>query len=248
MFDKKNNSWMIATFLLLGLIIGVGLSQGYGLISKALDKNQNAVIAQNNNQNQQQNSQNQQVKPNTNIVVDVSVDDDPIEGDKDAKVTIIEFSDFQCPYCARFFNGAYSQIKSQYIDTGKVKLVFRDFPLSFHQYAMQGAVAANCVREQDEEKYWDMHDLLFSKPADWLSSSDVNTALKTFASDLGVNAGKFETCLSSDKYTEEINKDIADGRTAGVRGTPTLFVNGRMLVGALPFDSFKTVIDEELAK
>ncbi len=168
-----------------------------------------------------------------------SVDDDAVLGDKKAKITIIEFSDYQCPYCLRHFSQTYPQLKSQYIDTGKVKLVFRDFPLNFHQNAIPAAIAAECVREKGgDEAYWKMHDKLFENQQA-LSKDN----LKAYAKELGYDIG---TCLDSEKYKNEVLKDLSDGQKAGVTGTPAFFVDGVKIVGAVPFDQFKQVIDAKL--
>lgn len=176
--------------------------------------------------------------------VDVSIDDDPMEGDKKAPVTIVEFSDFECPFCGRFVQGTYPQIVSEYIDKGKVRLVFRDFPLGFHQFAKTAALAANCAREQGgDEMYFKYHDKVFGNQQE-LSVEN----LKEWAKDLGVDASKFNSCLDSKKYEAEVDNDYNQGQTYGVSGTPAFFINGRLLSGAQPFSAFKTLIDEELAK
>ena len=173
--------------------------------------------------------------------VDVSEDDDPVLGDEDAEVTIIEFSDYQCPFCEKFYSQTLPLLKKDYIDTGKVKLVYRDYPLPFHQYAEKAAEAANCAGEQGQ--YFAMHDKIFENQA---TLSEEN--LKAWAASLGLDANKFTSCLDSGKMAQEIAKDLADGSAAGVSGTPSFFVNGKLLVGAQPFAAFKTVIDQELAR
>jgi protein-disulfide isomerase len=167
-----------------------------------------------------------------------------IKGDKNAPVTMLEFSDFECPFCGRFFSGTLPQIVSDYIDKGKVKLAFRHFPLSFHQNAMPGALAAECAREQGgDAMFFKMHDKIYSNQPD-LSVEN----LKKWAVDLGLKAPQFNTCLDTKKYEKQINADEAAGQSYGVSGTPAFFINGRMISGAQPFAAFKTVIDEELAK
>ena len=172
------------------------------------------------------------------VVENVSADDDSSWGPDDAPVTIIEFSDFQCPYCARFFLQAYPQIKQEY--EGKIKFVFRDFPLtSIHQYAQKAAEAAGCANDQG--KYWEYHDLLWTKQ----EALDVDS-LKSYAADLGLDTGAFNECLDSGKYASEVQKDIQDGDSYGVQGTPAFFINGLLVSGALPFANFKAVIDAAL--
>ena len=182
----------------------------------------------------------QEVSPQQKIV-DVSADDDAVKGAKNALVTIIEFSDYDCPFCGRHFRETLPQIIKEYVDTGKVKLVFRDFPLSFHENAQKAAEAAECAGEQ--EKYWEMHDKLFENQ----DALDVSS-LKTYSQQIGLNTREFNKCLDSGEMADEIKKDISDGESAGVSGTPAFFINGRFLSGAQPFSAFKQIIDEELAK
>ena len=178
----------------------------------------------------------------------VSADDDSYLGDEDAPVVLIEFSDFQCPFCRSFWRDTLSLIKSEYIDTGKVKFVYRDFPLSFHPGAMPAAQATECAEEQG--KFWEMHDKIFSEQGK-LGSGTVQfgvSELKKWASEIGLNAGNFNSCLDSQKYAEEVNNDAKDGQAAGVTGTPGFFINGRSIIGAQPFEAFKSIIEEELNK
>ena len=170
-----------------------------------------------------------------------SVDDDAVKGNKSAKVTIIEFSDFECPFCGRFYTQTYKQLVKEYVDTGKVKYVFRDFPLNFHKNAQKASEAAECA--DDQGLFWEMHDKLFENQ----QVLDV-TSLKKYAKDLGANTKKFDECLDSGKYYSEVQKDLADGQASGVSGTPAFFVNGKLISGAQPFSAFKSVIDAELAK
>lgn len=173
--------------------------------------------------------------------VDVSLDDDPVLGDKNAKVTIVEFSDYECPFCGRYFTQTYPQLKKDYVDTGKVKIVFRDYPLPFHQNAQKAAEAAECA--DDQGKFWEMHNKLFSNQ----QKLDV-ASLKKYAGELALDQAKFDDCLDSGKYASEVEKDMQDGSSYGVSGTPSFFVNGQLLVGAQPYSEFKKLIDAELAK
>ena len=173
--------------------------------------------------------------------VDVSEDDDPVKGDEDAPVTIIEFSDFQCPFCKRFFDQTLPQIDDNYIKTGKVKFVYRDFPLSIHPEAQKSAEAAECSRDQG--KFWEFHDKIFDNQA---SLSIAN--YKKWADDLGLDTDEFDDCLDSDKYASEVQKDFKDGSAAGVRGTPSFFINGNFIRGAQPYSAFEQIIEAELAK
>ena len=181
--------------------------------------------------------------------VDVSVDDDPMLGNPKAKVTLVEFSDFQCPFCRSFWSEAFQQIKKEYIDTGKVRFVYRDFPLSFHQGAVPAAQGAECA--DDQGKFWEMHDKMFQEQAKQgggtVQFSDVD--VKKWAGQVaGLDLGKWNECFNSNKYQSEVEKDFKDGTSYGVSGTPTTFINGTALIGAQPFSAFKAEIDKLLQK
>ncbi|MCR4403795.1 MAG: DsbA family protein [Candidatus Acetothermia bacterium] len=176
--------------------------------------------------------------------VEVSVDDDPALGRPEAPVVIVEFSDFQCPYCARFAQQTFPQLKKEYIDTGKVRLVFRDFPLSFHQNAAPTAEAAQCAHEQG--RFWEYHDRLFAGQGEWSGSASASQIFAGYAEGLGLDGARFRECLASRRYKEEVQRDFNDGIGYGVTGTPTFFINGRKLVGAQPFSAFQQMIEAEL--
>ncbi|MBI4010206.1 MAG: DsbA family protein [Candidatus Aenigmarchaeota archaeon] len=178
--------------------------------------------------------------------VQVSIEDEPSLGKKDAKVVIVEFNDFQCPFCKRHNDQTYPQIKKEYIDTGKVLLVHKSFPLPFHTEADEADEAAACAFEQG--KYWEMHDIIFAKQNDWAGNSKPFDLFKQYATQIpGLDANKFNSCVDSAKYRNEVQGDIQEGGTAGVSGTPTFFVNGLEVVGAQPYSVFQQVIDAELA-
>ena len=176
-----------------------------------------------------------------------TVDDDAVLGSADAPVTLIEFSDFQCPFCRSFANTALKEIKKNYVETGKVKIVYRDYPLPFHPAAIPAARAAECAHEQD--KFWEMHDQIYLEQ-DKQGSNTIEFGaedLKSWAKNVtGLNHQKWETCFSSDKYTDEINKDLADGMAAGINGTPAVFINGKEVVGAQPYPVFQQAIEAAL--
>jgi protein-disulfide isomerase len=178
--------------------------------------------------------------------VDVGVGKLPVVGEKGAKVTIVEFSDFECPFCKRHFDETLSQLKQEYIDTGKVQMYYRHFPLDFHPAARPGALASECANEQG--KFWEYHDKVFVEQTkiSGQTTEVINQQYKTWAQELGLNTNQFNDCYDSQKFASVVDQDVSDGKTAGVSGTPTFFINGRRLVGAQPFASFKAVIDEEL--
>ena len=170
----------------------------------------------------------------------------PVLGNKDAKVTIVEFADLRCPFCERFFTDTEPQIMKNYVDTGKAKFVFR-------QYAFLGpastvaANAAECANEQG--KFWDFHDYLYKNQPDESDTSMYTTdKLTAIAGQLGMNTDQFQSCLSANKYNDKVNADMSDGQKAGVTGTPTIFINGTPVVGAQPYAAFQQLIDQELAK
>lgn len=181
-------------------------------------------------------------QPNVQENVELELGDSPVKGSKEAKVTIVEFSDYQCPFCGTFFQETLSQIDKDYIKTGKVKLVFKDFPLDFHEQAQKAAEAARCVREQISDLgYYRMHDKLFSNQ-DKLSVENY----KKWARELDVDGKKFDSCLDTGKFESAVKDDLAYGQQLGVSGTPAFFVNGKLIEGAQPYSAFKQIIDGEL--
>ena len=179
--------------------------------------------------------------PTVNIDMETLIDDDAIKGKENAPVTMVEFSDYECPFCGRHFEQTYSQIIKEYVDTGKVKLVYRDFPLDFHPNAQKAAEAAECAGEQN--KYWEMHDKLFENQ----QALGINN-LKQYAKEIGLNTDKFNNCLDSGEMTSEVSKDIQDGQAVGISGTPGFIINGQLVSGAQPFSAFKQIIEQELNK
>jgi protein-disulfide isomerase len=162
----------------------------------------------------------------------------PVRGNEKAPVTIVEFSDFQCPFCARA-RPTVNRVREAYGD--KVRILFRDFPLQMHPQAMKAAEAASCAGDQG--KFWEMHDRLFAGQSK-LQVPD----LKQYATELGLEAGPFGECLDSGKYASKWQQGLAEGTQYGVTGTPAFFINGRPLMGARPFEDFAAVIDDELER
>ena len=187
-----------------------------------------------------------QPTPTPVVVEDVSADDDPFWGPEDAPVTIIEFSEFLCPYCQRFAVETLPQIKQAY--EGKVRYVYRDF-IVHGETAMKISEATECA--DDQEKFWEYHDNL------WVNYNALGqqagagidaltSTLKGYASDLGLDTATFDDCLDTGKHTAEVQKDSQDAGSYGVRGTPGFFINGQPVSGAQPFSVFQQVIDAAL--
>ena len=173
----------------------------------------------------------------------------PIKGKSNAKVTIVEFSDFQCPFCKQYIDQTDSQIQDQYVKTGKAKFVYRHFPLtSIHPNAQKAAAASECANEQNQ--FWNYHDLLYKNQDTWspLTSDDAASSFVDYAGQLGMDPDQFKTCLDTDKYKDNVDKDTAAGNKAQVDGTPAFFINGYRLTGAQPFSEFQKVIDADLKK
>ncbi|MBR9698956.1 DsbA family protein [Candidatus Woesearchaeota archaeon] len=147
------------------------------------------------------------------------------------EVIFIEYSDFECPFCISFYTDTLPQIKEKYVETGDIKYIYKHFPLSFHPSAQKAAEATECARDQG--KFWEMHDALFEKGV-----SDGVVSFKEYASDLDLDREEFDSCLDSGEKASIIQKHIAEGQLAGVRGTPAFFINGRLISGAQPFENF----------
>lgn len=183
----------------------------------------------------------------------LSLEGAPSVGNPNAKVTLVEFSDYQCPFCGRHFSQTLPQLMTEYVKAGKVRYVFRDFPLeSIHPQAFKAAEAARCAGDQG--KYWEMHDWLFANQGA-LGLPD----LLRHAKALALGAAKFQQCVESGTYGASVRSDQADGQKAGVSGTPTFFLglsepNGsqvkalRKVVGAQPYSEFKAAIDSLLGQ
>ena len=237
---KKDDFWKYSTFILLAIVI-IG-----GFVFFTSD-NVPKVTGEVTGGNQPAPTNPGPTEPS---VVTASVDDVAVLGSKSAAVTIIEFSDYECPFCGRHFTQTYPSIKQEYVDTGKVKIIFRDFPLtSIHPNAQKAAEAAECVGEQaGDEGYYKMHDKLYTN-----QQSLSITNYKSWAREIsGVDGAKFDNCLDSGKYASEVQKDSQDAQTAGGRGTPYFVVmdksgKGTAISGAQPFSAFKSAIDAALA-
>jgi len=167
-------------------------------------------------------------------------DNDYIEGNKNASVLIIEWSDFECPLCNRFYSDTYGKIKKNYIDTGKVKFVFKSYPLSYHKNAKLAAEFSECAGMQG--KFYEMHNLLFDK------GLAGNSDILDYANELSLDFVKFKKCIDEGRMLPEIKRDMDEGIEAGLKGTPFFLVNGRVIKGTIPYSDFEKIIKKELKK
>ncbi len=191
-------------------------------------------------------------QPSAPQTFQVSLDDDPFKGNANAPVTVVEFSDFQCPFCSRFYTQTLPALQENYIDTGKIKLVYKDLPLdNLHPNARPAHIAAECADEQG--KFWEYHDVLFENQAQWsrLSSTDLSSQLNQYATSMGLESASFDSCLSSPSMADEVNADFLQAASYGATGTPTFFIGNEKdgfikLVGAQPYAVFQRMIDNQL--
>jgi len=177
---------------------------------------------------------------------DIPTEGYPSLGPDSAPITIVEFSDYQCPFCSRFHDDTYQALLDAY--PGKIRFVYRNLPLPFHQNAQMGAEAALCAGDQNA--YWEMHDVLFENQASLNNPEGTTLEQATYnqyAQDLGLDVTAFESCMTSHKFAQFIEDDMAFSSNLGVQSTPTFFINGLAIVGAQPLSSFQQLIDKEIA-
>lgn len=259
---KKLNLWMVSTFILLGIVIGFGISR-LPYFNEADTKT--STVTTGENSQPEPDSEKPSVQKFSDEETAKLIDTNSIKGDFSATVNFVEFSDFQCPFCARFATNTVSQIDEKYVKNGKVKIAFRDYPLDFHKNAVPAALSARCAGEQG--KFWEMHDIIFAKQSEWSEEADSASKFKFYAKNLGLDAKKFNGCFDSKAYINEIQKDLIAGIAAGISGTPGSFINGKEVAGycwalnrynekyewqkmsgAMPFETvFKPIIEAELA-
>ena len=225
---------LVASFLLGALTTKLAVSQN--------PTGNPSPLAQPNSPQTTPNTPNQ---PPPGAKVNVDAGHLPILGDKNAKVTVIEFADFQCPFCERFFKDAEHGIIKDYVNSGKVKFAFRHYAF-LGQESNFAAEASECANEQG--KFLEFHDYLYNHQGAENSGTFAKDKLIGFATSLGLNTDQFSSCLNSDKYAKQVSDDLLAGQKAGVNGTPTTFLNGQPVVGAQPYSAFKTLIDQELSK
>lgn len=168
-------------------------------------------------------------------------------GNPDAPVVIVEYTDFQCPYCSRHYEQSFKQIKEEFVEEGLVYYIFKDFPLTnIHPQAVKAAEAARCAG--DQEAYDQMHGILFSSQGEWSGNSNANQLFIRFAEELGLDIDSFASCLESGQYESAVLQDLEEGSQLGVNGTPAFFINGHSMSGAQPFPIFEQAINQFLAE
>ncbi len=243
----KLNPWMVSTLVMLGVIAGFGISQ-LPYFKGASQQTQVAALQPPSGQGAagQTAQPSDTPQPLTADQIAKLPADSPTVGSPDAKITVVEFSDFQCPYCEKFFTNTLSSIQEDYVKTGKVKIVYRNFPLEFHPQAFPAAEAGACANEQG--KFWEMHDKLFRGQQDWAGSPKAAQTFSSYAKSIGLDSKQFDSCMTTHKFADGIRKDSIDGVALGVNGTPSFFINGKPLSGAMPYETiFKPIFEAELA-
>jgi protein-disulfide isomerase len=238
----RNSSHVPWLALLILLVFFAGFGSGWWIRGRGDD--QAAMPAGQGAQDSQQttaadqSAQGEVQIPEKVTRYDVPVDDDYGYGPEDAPITIVEFSDYECPFCQRWYQEVWLRLREEYAD--QVRLVYRDFPLTNHPNAIPAAEAANCAGEQG--KYFQFHDLLFGG-----SRGLSNESYLAYAQQIELDQQEFKTCLDERRYQSEVDADLQWAVELGVSSTPTFFINGIPLIGAQPYEVFKQVIDLELA-
>lgn len=182
-------------------------------------------------------------QPSANTKVSVDTAGAPSLGDPNAPVTIVEFGDFQCPFCERYFSSNQPQLLNEYVNTGKARFVWKDYAF-LGQESFWAAEAARCANDQG--KFWQYHDYLYSHQGQENSGAFTKARLEGFAATLGLNTSQFNSCLTSDKYLSAVQAETQYGSTVGVQGTPATFVNGVLVSGAVPYSDLKSAIESSL--
>jgi len=238
--------------LIVGLMVAIGIAAflgGFGVGFESAVTSENVI--QDSGVKTSANQPQSQTQSSSGIIA-VSLDDDPVKGDPNAPIIMIEFSDYQCPFCGKFFSTTLPLIEKNYIETGKVKFVYRDFPIpSIHPNAVPAAMASECA--DDQGKFWEYHNKLFENQRQW-QGLDVQNGIRTFeqfAEELDLDSDTFNTCLESGKYLDEVQKDFNDGVSYGVTGTPGFIIGNEKIgytkmSGAQPYSVFQQLFDRLL--
>jgi len=165
-------------------------------------------------------------------------------GEENAPITMIEYTDYQCPFCQRYYFNTFNKIKEQYIATGKVRYTVKDLALNFHPKSRPAAYAARCAGEQ--AKYWDMHEKIFTYQNQWAYADNMEEVFNQYASELDLDLEKFTTCFASgsEKFDKQIDSDIQEASIKGISGTPSFSINGQVIIGAQPLEAFASLIEQ----
>jgi protein-disulfide isomerase len=182
--------------------------------------------------------------PSKAVMQKIDLKGQPHKGPDNAKVTIVEYSDFQCPFCSKGYNTMEKEVLTAYGD--KVKFYYKHYPLPFHPWAKKGAVAAECAKEQKPDAFWKLYSSLFENQAQ-ITADNVKEKSTGFLEGTGVDMAKWNDCFDNQKTASKVDAQMQEGSAVGVRGTPGFIINGRLVSGAQPFQNFKAVIDDELA-
>jgi len=243
MSEQKNNegskfiSYSPKLNFFFGLILGIAITATTGFIALSLTRNDNSenVAKKQANTNQQVMGEKQQAQQKVDLKIN---DHDHVLGSKDAPIKIFEFSDFQCPYCARFHTTMHQVIK-EYGD--KVAWIYKQFPIASHPLGMPGALASECAAEQG--KFWQFADKTFENQKSLTADS-----FEKFAQEIGLDVSQFKACIKEEKYKDKVLTDYNLGIESGVRGTPSNFINNQLVPGAVPYENIKSIIDQLLKK
>jgi protein-disulfide isomerase len=184
------------------------------------------------------------IDPSKAVMAKINLKGEPSRGPANAKVTLVEFSDFQCPFCSKGYTTVETQVLQQYGD--KVKFYYKHYPLPFHPWATPGAIAAECAKQQKPEAFWAVYKGFFENQKD-ITADNVKEKALSFAANEKIDAAKFTDCFDNKKTADKVKADTAEGSSVGVTGTPSFVINGRLIVGAQPYENFKNIIDDELA-
>jgi len=185
------------------------------------------------------------VDPFKKVMEKISLKGEPAKGPANAKVTIVEYSDFQCPFCSRGYQTLETQVLKEYGD--KVRFVYKHFPLNFHPWAEPGAIATECAAEQSAEAYWKIYAYLFEHQKE-INPQNLKDKVHEALQGTKIDMAKLDDCFANKKTADKVKAEMAEGQSVGVSGTPAFIINGRLLSGAQPFESFKAIIDDELAR
>ncbi len=237
--STHGNPWFTVSVGLIGLIVGFSLASGLKVSSGTAQVAQAPTAAA-------------PEAPSDQDLTPPSIEGGLVLGKADAPVTLLEFTDVQCPFCRKWVRETEEQIRKNYVETGKVKIVLRHYPLNFHPAAMPSAQAIECAKEQSMDLGWKMHDALFDEqdkkdPSGQMVSFTADD-IKAWAKSIsGLNTATFNECLTSGKYAEKVNQDMADGSAGGISGTPGFWVladgKQKLISGAYPYSEFQAAFD-----